>query len=213
MGHLTGMVTGLRAEARLLRGRPLVACAGAEPEAAARVLIAAGASGLMSIGLAGGLAPTLKPGSVVLATEVICGDRRYPTDSVWHRLALRPGMVAAPLLTPAAPLLTCADKAAAHAASGAAAVDMESGAVARVAAAAGLPFLALRAIADPAGRAVPAAAMRVVDGQGGLRAGAALRALLRHPLAMLMLACETRRAMAALRMVITADPMLFPRSG
>lgn len=211
MGDLTGIITGLRAEARLLRGLPLVACAGAGAEAAARVLVAAGATRLLSFGLAGGLAPNLQPGTLVLATEIRMADQCWPTDGPWRHAVARPGMVLAPLLTVPAPLSTPDQKATAHAASGAAAVDMESGAVAKVAAGAGLPFLALRAIADPAGRSLPQATLRVVDGQGRIRPGAAAWALAAHPLATLILAAQARAAMRALGTVIGRAPGLFPR--
>lgn len=212
-GHLTGILTGMRAESRLLRGLGLVACAGAEPEAAARALVAAGATRLMSFGLAGGLDPTLAPGTLVLATAIIDGDTVWPTDGPWRRVArgsgITPGMVAAPLLAVSTPLLGRAAKADAAAATGAVAVDLESGAVARIAAQAGLPLLALRAIADPARQNVPAACARCLDGQGRLRPGAALAALLSHPVETLRLAAQARAALAALRAAIRQAPAAF----
>lgn len=202
MGSLTGIVTGLRVEARLLRAMPLVACAGAEPETAARALLAAGATRLMSFGLAGGLDPALPAGTLILASEIIGADGRRPTDAAWAAALARPGMIRAPLLHSAAPLTTRAAKAAAFAASGAAAVDMESGAVARIAALAGVPMLALRAIADPAGRSVPAAAIRVIDAQGHLRPHALCAALALHPWTMSCLAVQARQALTALRKAV-----------
>lgn len=64
---------------------------------------------------------------------------------------------------------------------GAAAVDMESHGAARAAARAGAPFLAIRAIADPAGRALPAAALNAVAQDGSTRVMATLGAALRDP--------------------------------
>lgn len=202
MGDLTGIITGMRAEAALLRAMPLVACAGAEPEVAARALLAAGATRLLSFGLAGGLDPALAPGTLVLATAIIDGDSRYPTDGAWADTLALPGAVRAALLGETKPLATPAAKAAAFVASGAVAVDMESGAVARVAASAGVPVLALRAIADPAGRAVPGAALRIIDGQGRIRLRAALAAMLLHPFAMTELALQAQAGMKALRAAI-----------
>ncbi|HLO78401.1 MAG TPA: hypothetical protein VK196_18250, partial [Magnetospirillum sp.] len=100
-----------------------------------------------------------------------------------------------------------------HAATGAAAVDMESGAVARVAAQHGLPFLALRAIADPAGQSLPAPVLRIVDGQGRIRIRGALWALATHPLATAMLAFQAGAARNALRRLIHRAPGLSPRPG
>lgn len=209
MGHLVGIITGMRAEARLLRGLPLVACAGAEPEAAARALVAAGATRLLSFGLAGGLDPALAPGRVILATTIIDGGERWPTDGAWRRAARGPGRGGAPLLASGRPLAGRADKAAAFAATGAAAVDMESGAVARVAAQAGLPFLAARAVADPAWQSLPPQALACIDGQGRLRLRAALWALLRHPAETARLALQAQAGMAALRQLIGQAPVLF----
>jgi len=80
---------------------------------------------------------------------------------------------------------------------GAAAVDLESGAVARAA----LPFAALRAVCDPAERDLPAAALiPLVDGKIAL--GAILAELARHPgqlPGLIALARDARLAKTALR--------------
>ena len=61
------------------------------------------------------------------------------------------------------------------------AVDMESHGAARAAAHAGVPFLAIRAIADPADRALPKAALGAVAPDGSTRVMATLGAALRDP--------------------------------
>jgi adenosylhomocysteine nucleosidase len=97
-------------------------------------------------------------------------------------------------------LATVAEKAAAHAA-GADAVDLESAAVARAAAAAGLPFSVLRAICDEAGRALPRAAVVALDAKGRIGAGRVLGALLRQPgdiFALVALGRDAGRARTAL---------------
>src|SRR4051812_47660360 len=69
-----GIVVGMAAEARIARrsGFPVATLSGA------RALLADGADGLISFGIAGGLAPGLRPGTLVVATEVITEDgRRY----------------------------------------------------------------------------------------------------------------------------------------
>ena len=78
-----GIVIALDAEARTLAGRTghflshdsyQVMVSGPGPqraEAAARALLAAGCDALMSFGLAGGLAPHLRPGALVLAERVL----------------------------------------------------------------------------------------------------------------------------------------------
>jgi adenosylhomocysteine nucleosidase len=53
-----------------------------------------------------------------------------------------------------------------HDQTSAVAIDLESGAVARVAVAHGLPFAALRVVCDPADRALPPAALVALNSRG-----------------------------------------------
>ncbi len=186
-----GVLVGLAAEARLVRRaakgldpQPLVAVSAADParaEALAHELVAADAGGLLSVGLAAGLDPALPPGRLLLPTEVLDPDgRRWPTDAGWRGrvdLDAEPG----PLAGCDSLLKTVADKAALARTGGALAADMESHRLARVAAAAGLPFLVLRAVADPAGLALPPAAWDAVDHEGRSRGLAVAGRLLRDP--------------------------------
>jgi adenosylhomocysteine nucleosidase len=137
---------------------------------AARRLIEAGVSALLSFGLAGGLDPALRAGSVVLPSEVISRDGiRMQTSSEWRRCLgrtiaeLEP--VAGALLSSAAPIATVEDKALLFRETGAVAVDMESLAIAQVAAAHDLPFMAVRVIVDGAADALPRTV--VAAGRGG----------------------------------------------
>jgi len=130
--------------------------------AAAR-LIDAGASALMSFGLAGGLDPELAAGSVVFPSEVISSDgARFATSAQWRErltaamLTQRP-VAGGKLLTRAQAIDTVADKAAAFRETGAVAVDMESLAVAQVASAHHLPFIVARVIVDTAADVLPRA--------------------------------------------------------
>jgi hopanoid-associated phosphorylase len=203
--QLPGAVVGLRREARLLaRLAPgvRVACSGARPARAARLaeeLLADGAPALISFGLAGGLAPGLRPGRLLLPERVLLpGGGAIAVDPAWHaraRAAL-PEAATAPLGGSDRPLADPAAKAALHRA-GAAAVDMESHAVARAAAAAGRPFLVIRAVADPAGRALPAAALVAVAPDGGTRLAALLLALARRPAELAQLVRLARDGSAA----------------
>ncbi|SME93349.1 adenosylhomocysteine nucleosidase [Tistlia consotensis] len=206
-----GVLVGLASEARLLRRAargltpaPLIEVSAADParaEAAAARLVAAGAAGLVSFGLAAGLDPALPPGSLLLPSEVVDPEgRRWPADAAWRgRLGLEAG--AAPLAGCDLLLKTAADKAALAAASGAASADMESHLLARAAAGAGLPFLVLRAVADPAGLALPPAAWNVLDAEGRSRGLLVTGRLLRAPgqlPALLALARAAGRAERAL---------------
>ena len=112
-------------------------------------------------------------------------------------------------------VLTVAEKAALFERSGAVAIDMESHRVALVAAAAGLPFLALRAIGDPAGRALPALVARALGEDGRPRIGPVIAGLLRRPgdlAALLRVRRDTAAALAALAAVAeTLIPAILPR--
>jgi adenosylhomocysteine nucleosidase len=84
---------------------------------------------------------------------------------------------------------------------GALAVDLESAIVANAAEAARIPFLVLRAIADPATRELPPAALLAFSGEKNTVLLRLITELLRQPrqiAALLMLAFEAQCALAAL---------------
>ena len=155
----------------LLRGGALLCVGGMGLEAAALAagrLADAGAAGLVSFGLAGGLDPSLSPGSIVLPRDIIGSDgARFQANDAWREAVsaavahARPGaagaVAAGTLLTSGVSIAAIADKAAAFRDTGAVAVDMESAAVAQVAATRGLPFIAARVIVDTAADALPPA--------------------------------------------------------
>ncbi len=121
---------------------------------------------------------------------------------------------AGPLLGRDRPLAGAADKSARFAASAARAVDMESHGVARAAQAAGLPFLVVRAVADPAERNLPRAALKAIGPDGRLKPFSALAAMYLRPWespALVRLAYETRLAFDTLERV--ADRIAEPGGG
>jgi hypothetical protein len=96
--------------------------------------------------------------------------------------------------------------------SGARAVDMESHAVASAAAWGKVPFAVLRAVADPAGRALPDSALAGLDAVGRLQVWGALRGLAKRPRDMpglFALALDARRGFASLRRCAAAAASLF----
>jgi adenosylhomocysteine nucleosidase len=194
------------AEARIAArfGSPVRAGGGtpAGAGAAAAELVRRGATALVSFGLAGGLDPALRPGSVVIPSVVLAGGDALVADA---GLAARFGGVTGhTLLAGSAIAADAAAKRRLHAATGAHAIDLESGAVARVAAGHGLPFAVVRAICDPAERDLPPAALIALDPDGGIGLLAVLRSVLRHPgqipalLALARDAALARRALAGL---------------
>ena len=177
--------------------------------AASRRLIDAGAGALVSWGLAGGLAPSLKAGVVCLPEQVIGPDgTHYPTAGEWREtlsllMAARRRVARGNLLTSATPLASTAAKAAAHRDTGAVAVDMESSAVAKTARNHGLPFIAVRAIVDTAADEVPRAVSAASE-SGQVRIGRLFLGLMRSPVDLvpfLRLAKRYRNAIGSLRAV------------
>ena len=183
-------VTGLAKEARLAAG-PGVATIGAGGNPARlRSLLAErvrpDCRAVVSLGIAGGLDPTLLPGDVVVATGVVSDGRRYEasrqvTRAYAERLVEAPGRVLlADLAGVDAAVLTREGKRALWQETGAAAVDMESHVAAAFAAAHGLPFAAIRVVCDPADRALPAFVAHALKPDGSPDVLAVLAALLRR---------------------------------
>jgi len=217
------VITGLAAEARIARAPGVVTLVGAgradRLAADLETAIAGGARRLLSFGVAGALTPHLEPGDLVVGRALIDGARRTPCDAGWSAAMKERLNQAAPSLrtffadvaSADAPVADPAAKVALHAATGAAAVDMESALVARAAERHGLPFAILRAIADPAHRALPPAALAAMRADGGVDLAAVLGALGRGPrqlTALVRLALDSRRAFGALaraRALLGAD--------
>jgi adenosylhomocysteine nucleosidase len=168
---VTGVVAALAFEARCF-GKPSDGCLirlsgiGADNAArAAHALVAAGAGALLSWGVAGALDPDLASGTAVLPTEVLRQGRRFATSRLWRerlRSALQGHVrvVAGALLTSDVAVAAVALKASLFRDTQAVAVDMESAAVAEVAADHGLPFVALRVILDTARDSLPESVLR-----------------------------------------------------
>lgn len=201
----------LRELARLGDGA-LLAISGigrAAAAAAAGALVEAGASALMSFGMAGALDPALKPGCVIVPRELIFDNgARYQADSTWRQRvaaelrALR-AVTEGDLLTSDRAIETPAHKAAAFHSTRAAAVDMESAAVAQVAAKHNLPFLAVRVIVDTAADRLPHAVV-AASRAGRVKFGRLIVGLVMAPseIAMLLrLAQRHRVAMRSLRVI------------
>ena len=174
-----GVIVSLQAEADCLRhfaehDSPLIFVSGGSAlraRAGAEQLRDKGAIALVSFGLAVGLAPVLRPGDVVLAdTVVLPSGRSIATDPAWREALLqRLGdiKVRVARIAGSDELPTSAGaKRRIFQATFAAALDTDSHAVAEVAAAAGLPLLVVRAVAEPAEEMRPAVAFAANDADG-----------------------------------------------
>jgi adenosylhomocysteine nucleosidase len=142
--------------------------------------------GLVVLGLGGGLSPALGIGSLFVAERVV--DERGPApapDARWsEHLRRRTGARQATFFTASRPLATAASKRAAWRAlggDGPALVDLETAAVARVAASRGVPYAALRAVGDAAEDTLPLPFERFVDASGRIRRVALVAEALRRP--------------------------------
>jgi adenosylhomocysteine nucleosidase len=153
----------------------------------ARQLVQAGARALMSWGLAGGLDPELAAGTIVLPREVVSPEGTvFATASTWreqlHRaIALSQTVCSGRLLTCRELVGSPADKATVWRRTSAVAVDMESLAIAEVAAEHSLPFLAVRAVVDTAADTLPPVLIGAAEEAGGRVIGRLLGALARAP--------------------------------
>jgi adenosylhomocysteine nucleosidase len=201
-----GLIVGMASEARLARAATragcLIAIGGGLP-AGARVaamrLVDEGATMLISFGLAGGLDPALAPGALVVPAAILAGGGSYVCDS--GLVADLAGSPVRLMLGGDAIVATAAEKARLWRETGAAAVDLESGPVAEVAAAQGLPFAVLRAVCDPATRDLPSAAVEALDERGKVAPMKMAGILARHPrqiIGLIALGRDAARARKAL---------------
>ena len=176
--------------------------------AASELLIAEGAAALLSWGSAGALHPKLSAGNLILPKSVIASQKNvFHPDADWHkrlvvRLTNRLEIHSEPLAQSPSVLASPTEKFNFFNQNDAIAVDMESGSVAEMACRANLPFMAIRAIADPADMAIPASALNAIDEYGRLRPFHLLGSLLRRPADFLLLN-QLRRNFTAARTTLT----------
>jgi adenosylhomocysteine nucleosidase len=157
--------------------------AGSELEAIADSAVRQGYRGMISFGVAGGLASQLRAGDWIVASSIREAHTVRQTDAVWSRklLGMIDGAIHAPIVGVDSPIAEPAKKRELYRATGAAAVDMESHVVARVAAKHKLAFAALRVVVDPAHRAVPPAALIDMRPDGRPNVSAMLREVMTRP--------------------------------
>jgi hopanoid-associated phosphorylase len=230
------VITGLRREAQIALGDGVVTlCSGGnpallreklsklsparpresgDPEAKDWIPAFAGMSGgkigaILSFGLAGGLAPHLRPGDVVIASHVIAGDERHEIHTGWHdavvssfgnAMTVHRGAIAGSDSV----VTKTAHKAALHESNGALAVDMESHIAAAYARQHNLPFAVIRAISDPAARSLPDVASNALTADGDVALVKVMAGLLRQPgqlPALIAAGIDSERAFASLRRV------------
>jgi len=164
--------------------------------------------GVISFGVAGGLDPSLRSGDIVVATEVMAGDTRWLAGlslsedqiagiALGRRRVVRGGLAGVEEV-----VVAQSSKAALRLETGAAAVDMESHIAAAYASENELPFAALRVIADPATRTLPALARNAIKPNGEIDLRKILGGLARNPKslrALVSTGIDFNRALKSLR--------------
>lgn len=155
--------------------------------AAAEELIKNGAQALISWGTAGGLSPNLKSGDVLIPDSVQTTDQKsYKTDSAWRRKII--DKISFDLKVHNGLLIQTNDviknpnqRYQLHKITNAIAVDMESGAIAKVAGQNNIPFLIIRTIVDPYNESIPNSALSNIDQFGRAKILPLIGNLLRKP--------------------------------
>jgi adenosylhomocysteine nucleosidase len=214
------IVCGLKREASILAGPGRTALSGDASTLSARLAETASLrpSLVISWGLCGGLDPRLRPGDLILGSEIVSDEGAVRTDeavtaSLAQRLVSAGARVAVERFAAAdATVLTAAAKAALRHATGAAAVDMESLIAGQYALAQRSPFAILRAVADPAERDLPPVVLKAVDSDGGIDALAVIGELIRSPgqlAGLRALAADSGAAFRALKRCRSLLPGLF----
>ena len=143
-----------------------------QARAAAQILVQQGATALLSWGTAAALDPDLRSGTLFIPDTIIDSEgHTYSTDTQWkarlvtelsHSLRLANGN----LITSFRIISTPQDKHELFKRHKCPALDMESAALAAVAQAESIPFLAIRAIVDTADMVLPNSVISALDNDG-----------------------------------------------
>lgn len=153
---------------------------------AAQTLIKKGAGRLISWGCAAALSAQLKPGDLVLTDQVISATDNISSESDWIETVAaqltNPLSICKQAITSSQTIIAASsEKQQLHQQTAAAALDMESLAIAKTAKRHDLPFLVIRAIADPASMTLPQAVVESLNQQGRVELPKLLKFLLSHP--------------------------------
>lgn len=194
MSGYVAVICGLKSEAAAIKAslaaagvdaaKARIAVSGANAARAEDLtegLIAAGARAVISAGLCGALDPALKSGDLVIGErvvsasgDVILSDRKL--------LAAAPQAAQQVAIFGSDEIIDSAEmKARLFGRYASQTVDMESHGAARAASRAGAPFIAIRAVADSASRALPRAALGAVTETGGVNVMSVLIECMKAP--------------------------------
>jgi adenosylhomocysteine nucleosidase len=214
------IVCGLKREASILAGPGRTTLSGDASTLRLRLAEAASfrPSLVVSWGLCGGLDPRLRPGDLILGSEIASNEGAVRTDEVvtaslaQRLLGAGARVVVERVAVSDAPVVTVAAKAELRRATEAAAVDMESLIAGQYALKQRVPFAILRAVADPAERNLPPLALKATAPDGGIKIQAVVGGLIRSPwqlAGLSALAADSRAAFRALERCRSLLPGLF----
>lgn len=212
-------VTGLAVEARIASGPGVRALAGGgnarQLAVALESELARGARGIISFGVAGGLAEEIVPGTWLVARAIVTPTMRWPCDEAWARMLAGRlhGALTTDLTGADAPVTESAAKRALYRTTGAAAVDTESHIAVAIAASHGVPFAAFRVVVDAAQRDLPPAASVALEPDGRISGAAVLRSLARTPAQIPSLVRTAIDARTAFRALLRGRRLLGPGLG
>lgn len=181
-----GIICGLQLEAKCFANvgygdKIRVAISAAKPDRAeeeARRLCKAGAKGLLSFGLCGGLDPNLRAGNLVAPNEI------KSSGDAW---GISPFLVGRSVVRAEAGLGSdrvigdVEEKRSLFQSTGCAFVDMESHRIGKICREFNIPFFVLRAVCDPARQAIPKSAANAIDDEGATKPFAVAGGLFKHP--------------------------------
>ena len=170
-----------------------------------------------NIGLSGGLAPDLEPGTVILGDQILCSTHLHgeysgiytPSIKLLDNLESTLKKNGFPyrrgsLLCSSNPIENPKNKAEAYLKTGALAVDMESAGAAEAARQAGLPFFCIRIVCDPARRRVEEKLFMGVDKEGNNQPIQLIIPLIREPwllIQLFMMARDFSSGLSGMRQV------------
>ena len=203
-------------EARLAAGGGTrVICAGNSGTLAALLgcNITKECSGLISFGVAGGLSPHLRTGSCIVGSAILSDYTSFMTDRNWSHSLLEamPRAVYGIILGVPAPIARSETKRRLHVETGAVAVDTESHVVARVAAARGLPMVAIRVITDSALQSLPQAALVAMRPDGKIDLVSMIRHIMKDRRELPMLLRTGFDALGGLAVLLRGRQLVGPR--
>jgi adenosylhomocysteine nucleosidase len=203
MSSTLGIIVALPTEAAILTKQPvkqhipiilsdtviLIVCGmgTANAKQAAQLLLKKGITSLLSFGTAGGLNPERLPGDIIVANSCINSNGDiFPVDSNWQQriincLLKSLNVSSAAICESTKVIANSTDKQKLFQSNNAAAVDMESAALAQLAKEHIIPFISIRVIVDPANMTIPFTVMNNMDDNGNVAITKLLFGLLKKP--------------------------------